>query len=430
MELERGRLYWNLWITQVALIVVAAVFCWGPTFWFNIKEWWITGEYGGALMATGTFATLIICFHVTEYLHWIWKPVVVVLAFWLIHMCFYGASEQVVKTREKAALDVQVAINAGTHLTDNLTALNAQLVTTKARLKAMGDPADVSDDALANVKEARDEANRGKCGVWSTKKKSECDKAKTDAEKAQKNLETAQSIHDLYVTWRSLDERINTKTAEGDRPILKVDTNKKTADGYATYVNSMVPSFASAIIPEVKAETLANNRPYNITLTGELLASLGMFLWMKFLGGSFDKLRSIFCRKKVAEPMRELVEPVREPEQPMREPVQTENKRERFTPEPEKITLRPARRESVREWFKLHCSNSTGSKTPKDKARGNYEAWCADNGEEPVTASMFGIEIAKLGATKRKEDSRNYYDISLKPNLTVVRRAEPVHASL
>jgi hypothetical protein len=116
----------------------------------------------------------------------------------------------------------------------------------------------------------------------------------------------------------------------------------------------------------------------------------------------------------VSEP----VKPAHETGKPAHEPDQ---KPAHFSTEPEQTgSLKPARRESVREWWELRVTGRKDGKTLKEIARADYEAFCRGRGEEPVSSTAFGLEIKKLGALKSENDRRYYYGIVLKAPLKLV----------
>jgi len=83
--------------------------------------------------------------------------------------------------------------------------------------------------------------------------------------------------------------------------------------------------------------------------------------------------------------------------------------------------VKPARRETVAEWKNRRTNYRAGTETPAGTVYAWYVADCQGRGETPVTQTLFGREMVRLGAKKNGDRSRpKYLDIALKTSLRVV----------
>jgi hypothetical protein len=81
----------------------------------------------------------------------------------------------------------------------------------------------------------------------------------------------------------------------------------------------------------------------------------------------------------------------------------------------------PPRRETVAEWKNCRTHYRAGTETPAGTTYEWYGSYCRERGETPVTQTMFGREMARLGVKKNDDRSRpKYLDIVLKTPLRVV----------
>jgi len=83
--------------------------------------------------------------------------------------------------------------------------------------------------------------------------------------------------------------------------------------------------------------------------------------------------------------------------------------------------MKPPRRETVSEWKNSRTHYRAGTVTPAGTAYDWYVSYCRERGETPVSQTLFGREMARLGVQKNSDRSRpKYLDIALKTPLRVV----------
>ena len=83
--------------------------------------------------------------------------------------------------------------------------------------------------------------------------------------------------------------------------------------------------------------------------------------------------------------------------------------------------MKPPRRETVAEWKNNRTHYRAGTVTPAGTAYDWYVSYCRERGETPVSQTLFGREMARLGVQKNSDRSRpKYRDIALKTPLRVV----------
>ena len=175
-------------------------------------------------------------------------------------------------------------------------------------------------------------------------------------------------------------------------------------------------------------KNINDDRPMEIASTGELMSFFGPAFMFYVIHGFFEWLRSRIRRRKnvlpqvVIEPMQSLqttAQSLQIAAASMQEPLHASMQ---ISTEPEQIAaLKPARAESVLEWGDVRVSKLKGGKIATAAVRRDYESWCADREEKPVTSKRFGMLISELGAYKEEKDTRNYHGIALKPSLKLVR---------
>ena len=83
--------------------------------------------------------------------------------------------------------------------------------------------------------------------------------------------------------------------------------------------------------------------------------------------------------------------------------------------------VKPPRRETVAEWKNRRTNYRAGTEAPAGTVYAWYVADCQGRGETPVTQTLFGREMVRLGVKKNGDRSRpKYLDIALKTSLRVV----------
>ena len=83
--------------------------------------------------------------------------------------------------------------------------------------------------------------------------------------------------------------------------------------------------------------------------------------------------------------------------------------------------VKPPRRETVAEWKNCRTHHRAGTETPAGTLYEWYVSYCRERGETPVSQTLFGREMARLGVKKNDDRSRpKYLDIALKTPLRVV----------
>ncbi len=83
--------------------------------------------------------------------------------------------------------------------------------------------------------------------------------------------------------------------------------------------------------------------------------------------------------------------------------------------------VKPPRRETVAEWKNYRTHYRAGTETPAGTIYDWYVSYCRERGETPVSQTIFGREMARLGVKKNDDRSRpKYLDIALKTPLRVV----------
>jgi hypothetical protein len=83
--------------------------------------------------------------------------------------------------------------------------------------------------------------------------------------------------------------------------------------------------------------------------------------------------------------------------------------------------VKPPRRETVSEWKTHRTHYRAGTETPAGTVYDWYVSYCRERGETPVSQTLFGREMARLGVQKNGDRSRpKYLDIALKTPLRVV----------
>ena len=83
--------------------------------------------------------------------------------------------------------------------------------------------------------------------------------------------------------------------------------------------------------------------------------------------------------------------------------------------------VKPPRRETVAEWKTRRTHHRAGTETPAGTVYDWYVSYCRERGETPVSQTLFGREMARLGVKKNGDRSRpKYLDIALKTPLRVV----------
>ena len=426
---ECGFCWRTSWFVQISLVVGACALCWWPSFALNVSKWWEAGRYSMAALATAMFVVMIAIPFATKFVPGAWKILAFPLSIWLFYMCFYGAGEMVVKAREDMRVEVQTTIKAGTLAGTALNDYTEDLKKVKADLKKRGDPPNVSDDALKLLREAVQTAKDNECGVFNHK---DCTKKAQATKTAQQALTDGQAVHDLYADKLRLGGLVESKTAEVNGiGAIPTDSNKMTAEGMANYMAFLnkIPYLKDVVT--IDADALAGRRAMDIALTGEVVSAWGAKFLVALINGLFSGLRSFLCggNKQLPIVIKE------EPQLPMlSQPemettsvklVQTGSKPaheiEQTGVKPAQTSsLRPPRRESVAEWKMARATDRKDGKCLTATAISDYETWCRNRGEEPVSPTLFGIEIKKLGVRKPDNDRRYYHGIVLKPSLKLV----------
>jgi hypothetical protein len=83
--------------------------------------------------------------------------------------------------------------------------------------------------------------------------------------------------------------------------------------------------------------------------------------------------------------------------------------------------VRPPRHETVAEWKTRRTHYRAGTETPAGTLYDWYVSYCRESGETPVSQTLFGREMVRLGVKKNSDRSRpKYLDIALKTPLRVV----------
>ena len=83
--------------------------------------------------------------------------------------------------------------------------------------------------------------------------------------------------------------------------------------------------------------------------------------------------------------------------------------------------VKPPRRETVAEWKTHRTHYRAGTETPAGTLYDWYASYCRERGETPVSQTLFGREMVRLGVKKNGDRSRpKYLDIALKTPLRVV----------
>ena len=83
--------------------------------------------------------------------------------------------------------------------------------------------------------------------------------------------------------------------------------------------------------------------------------------------------------------------------------------------------VKPGRRETVAEWKNCRTNYRAGTETSAGTVYEWYVSYCQERGETPVSQTLFGREMARLGVKKNGDRSRpKYRDIALKTPLRVV----------
>ena len=437
---EEGGFWWRTsWFVQISLVVGACALCWWPSFAPNVSKWWEAGRYSMAALATAMFVVMIAIPFATKFVPGAWKILAFPLSIWLFYMCFYGAGEMVVKAREDMRVEVQTTIKAGTLAGTALNDYTEDLKKVKADLKKRGDPPNVSDDALKLLREAIQTAKDNECGVFNHK---DCTKKAQATKTAQQALTDGQAVHDLYADKLRLEGLVELKTAEVNGiGAIPTDSNKMTAEGMANYMAFLnkIPYLKDVVT--IDADALAGRRAMDIALTGEVVSAWGAKFLVALINGLFSAFRSFACHRRnitpgnkhlpvgatmesqlamIAQPEVDFtpVELVQTGSKPAHEIEQTGVK-PAYEPA-QSPTLRPSRRESVAEWKLARATDRKDGKCLTTAAISDYETWCRKRGEEPVSSTLFGIEIKKLGVRKPDNDRRYYHGIVLKPSLKLV----------
>ena len=82
---------------------------------------------------------------------------------------------------------------------------------------------------------------------------------------------------------------------------------------------------------------------------------------------------------------------------------------------------KPPRRETVAEWKNGRTHYRAGIQIPAGTVYEWYVSYCRESGETPVSQTLFGREMVRLGVKKNGDCSRpKYLDIALKTPLRVV----------
>ena len=83
--------------------------------------------------------------------------------------------------------------------------------------------------------------------------------------------------------------------------------------------------------------------------------------------------------------------------------------------------VKAPRRETVAEWKNSRTHYRAGTETPAGTVYDWYVSYCRERGDTPVSQTLFGREMARLGVQKNDDRSRpKYLNIALKTPLRVV----------
>jgi hypothetical protein len=409
--------------------------CWTPELALNVSPLWFACEWAAAFVMTTIWLVLVLMPMALAHVSLPMKIIGVGFGAWLFFMCFYGSSESIVKTRARLAAEASAAFTAGTIVADNVQALKDQLADARAKLKEQKNPPFVSDDALRNLREARDNAKSNECGLLNHK---DCKAKEQTTKTAQGNLEAAQTLHDLQVAERDLPGRISEALKEQhDAPPVSIDTAKAATEGLATWINSWTPKF----IPDVKAETLEQQRPYNLSFTTGLVSFLGPIFLMSLNDGFFSFLRLVLPgrRKEDAVEDGSLVEQTPTPQIGTLTPHVVELAPQNEEPPPLAVeqTSTPMKRtftpekpkrgdyvEGAMEWMNGVTQTPEGERYTPSGLQRVYAKFCEREGFPIAPPNIFGgIVRNEGGLTTTKIKGQDYFRV-------VIRGANTTHLKI
>lgn len=389
-----------------------------------------------AAVSTSLFALLVGIPFATVFVEQPYKWFAFPLSVWLFWMCFNGGAEMVVKTREEMRVDTEAKFQQGTTLGTSHEDLVKELRLVRQKLNGRSTTA----QAIKERTTGRDNAQAHKEEVCKVNPRGQiCTNATGDLKTAQERLDEATDIDSLMKRETDLDGKLTANNnAQASLGAVHQDTTLMTAQGVSSYISILekIPLIKGNI--QFDAKTLADRRPMDIALSSEIAAAWGAKFLVALIHGLFSGLRGLVCRRKEEDkqPSEAKVPEIHlpavslgdasmhvsnEPNELMQEPMQPMHASIQKRTEPEQKVLRPWRRESVGEWAKVRLSAHNGYRLPKPKAYDDYAAWCRARGEEPVEKNLFGRLITDYGAAKDPKDSRHYYNVALKPELTLVK---------
>jgi hypothetical protein len=397
---------------------------------FNVVPWWEESwkmGVGSAAMVL-LMAAIPICLEHFR-LRIVWKVLGFLLGIALCYMLWEGTAEQISMARDSVATGAKNKIDAFNDYKDKIGKKKVEKDGYIQKLNwriGSQDAVNAAKTAFANASSHKETVCKAApFGPTCQKATTEADNAQTKLADATNDLDWATKVHDLEIEIPQLEAQQKALNAPTEDP------QARAAARTATYLQKF--GF------KLTADDVKDRRPMDMAAVGEGMSFIGPIIMLNLIHGFFSMLRSfahrieplsvghtvelqlpaIHLSKVAVKP----AQPAHEPEKLAHDPVQNQLT---FDPEPEQTgtetgSLRPARRESVRQWKELRVTDRKGGKTLKSTARADYEAFCRARGEEPVNPTLFGNEIKKLGAEKAQNDRRYYYGIVLKPPLKLVK---------
>ena len=438
--MREGEGEWRFWRLQIGVNALICIGCWTPELALNVSPLWFAREWAAASVMTIIWLVLVLMPMALKHVSLPMQIIGVGFVAWLFYMCFYGSSESVVRTRARLAAEASAAFTAGTIVADNVQALRDQLVDVRTKLKDQKNPPFVSDEALKNLREARDNAKSNECGL-TNRSNSNCATKIQATKTAQDKLEAAQTLHDLQVAEKDLPGRINRAVADQhDAPPVSVDTAKAATKGMAAYINSRLPSF----VPEVQAETLEKQRPYDISFTTGLVSFLGPIFLMSLNNGFFSFLRLVLPGRRKEDVQPDVVEDSSLVEQTPTPGVAVQPSPQIGTPTPHVVELapqneeppplavkqtstpmkrtptpdRPKRKdyvEGVMEWMKGVTQTPEGERYTPSGLHLPYAKFCEREGFPIAAPDIFGSIVRNEGGlTTTKIKGQDYFRVAIR----------------
>ena len=315
----------------------------------------------------------------------------------------------------------------------------AKIVSLRTEDGRIPDHKPINERQYLDSKEKRDEANRTRDRECSpeftqahlkdkTKSQEACDKDREKADKAQADFDDASLRWGYEQAHKENIDAIEAARAE----IRKLGPKPVAADPSADKISRII-TFGM-----ISAQWLSDLMPLLLALLADLAYAIASPIVAKEIEhtmlGEDDQKKITTEGKSLPEIELATVQTVHEgfetvqrtvqPEPQTLQPDEAQTIQPRLLPPPQGNELKPARRESVGEWFNARMNRSKNRSIPAGQAYAWYCAYAKEIGENPVTQALFGREMRKLGIEKKEGSYPAYLGIAPKPALVMASAVE------